>query len=91
MGKSEIAVAITANWETSGAKTIAQEDIQSLQETAPEFGVLSETGGKKLYAFLEGGDIKKLVLPENSGILQNKEVLKLITDSGFTLKSLRRR
>jgi hypothetical protein len=91
ISKNQIAAAITANWESSGAKTIAQEDIQSLQETAPEFGVLCETGGKKLYAFLEGGDIKKLVIPEYSGILQNKEVIKSITDAGFTLRNLRRR
>ena len=80
---------ITADWESSGAKTIAPEDIQSLQNSAPEFGVLCEAGGKKLYAFL-GGDIKKLVIPAYSEA-QYEEVKKQIVDSGFTLRDLRRR
>ena len=91
MSKNEIAVAITANWKDSGASTISPEDIRELQVNAPEFGVLYEKGGRKLYAFLEGGTIKKKVLHSTSGVLQDKEhVLSQIQEKGFILKRLHR-
>jgi len=91
MSKNEIAVAITANWEESGASTISAEDIQALQSEAPVFGVLNEKGGKKVYAFLANGTIKKKVLYARSGCLYDTDkVLPSIKENGFMLRSLHR-
>ena len=91
MNKNEIAVAITANWEKSGASTISPVDIQALQSEAPVFGVLNEKGGKKVYAFLADGTIKKKVIHARSGCLYDTDkVLPSIKKNGFILKSLHR-
>lgn len=91
MSKNEIAVAITAGWKESEATTISRDDIQELQSTAPEFGVLYENGGRKLYAFLEGGTIKKKVIHARSGVLLDVDkVLPRIKNEGFVLKRLHR-
>ncbi len=91
MDKDEIAVAITADWEMSGASTISPADIQLLQDEAPMFGVLNEKGGKKVYAFLPDGTIKKKVIHARSGCLYDTDrVLPSIKEGGFVLKSLHR-
>jgi hypothetical protein len=89
--KSEIAAAITANWETSGAKTISKKDINSLKENPPKFGVLDERAGRKIYAFLDGGVIKKMVIPVYSGKprAEGRALLAQI-ESSFTLHDLHR-
>jgi len=91
MNKSEIAAAITANWETSGAKTISKKDINSLRENPPKFGVLDERSGRKIYAFLDGGVIKKMVIPIYSGKprAEGRALLAEI-ESSFTLHDLHR-
>ena len=88
---NEIAVAITANWETSRAKTISKKDVISLKENPPKFGVLDERSGRKIYAFLNGGIIKKMVIPIYSGKphAEGRALLAEI-ESSFTLHDLRR-
>ena len=91
MSKNEIAVAITADWNESEATTISQDDILELQSSAPEFGVLYEKGGRKLYAFLEGGTIRKKVIYACSGVLQDRDrTIPQIREKGFILRRLHR-
>ena len=85
--KKEVALIITSDWEESQAKTISKKDIKSLQKSAPEFGVLHERGGKKIYAFLGENLIKKKVIP--SGSIGDGEVL-LQIGKAFTLNDLTR-
>ena len=89
---NEIAVNdITADWKTSEATKISQVDKEELQRTAPEFGVLREDGGWKLYAFLPGGIIKKKVIHKRNGVLQDMDgTLPKIRENGITLKPLHR-
>ena len=90
MNKNEIAVAITAGWNASEATTISRNDIQELQSKAPSFGVLYEKGGKKLYAFLQDGTIKKKVIARRSGVFDVDKVLPRIQSEGFDLTPLHR-
>lgn len=89
--KNELAFIITSDWEESEAKTISKRDIRSLQKSAPEFGVLHEKSGKKIYAFLGGNLIKKKVIPLYSDSIQDegKNVLSQI-GKAFTLNDLSR-
>jgi hypothetical protein len=86
--KKEVAFIITSDWELSEAKTISEKDIKSLQKSAPEFGVLQEKGGKKIYAFLGGSLIKKKVIP--SGSLSNEKEMLLQIEKAFTFNDLSR-
>lgn len=91
MNKNEIAVAITAGWNASEATTISRNDIKEFQDNAPAFGVLYEKGGKKVYAFLQDGSIKKKVIHARSGVLFDVDkVLPRIKSEGFVLKPLHR-
>lgn len=91
MNKNEIAVAITADWETSEAKTISRRDVNYLKENSPTFGVLDERAGRKIYAFLDGGVIKKMVIPIYSGKphAEGRDLLSRI-ESSFILHDLHR-
>ena len=70
----EIAFDITS-WEDSNASTI---DIECLKENCPQFGVLDERNGRKIYAFFDSHQgqehpiIKKLVVPLYNGSFFNK-------------------
>lgn len=86
--KKEVALIMTSDWEESQAKTISKKDVKSLQESAPEFGVLHERGGKKIYAFLGENLIRKKVIPSES-FRDGKEML-LQIGKAFTLNDLSR-
>ena len=89
--KKNFAATITADWESTGASTIAPKEVKKYSSDAPVFGVLDEKGGRKLYAFLGMGNIKKLVIPIVSGTLQDKEhVCSKLEESGFQLLTLHR-
>ena len=91
MSKNEIAVAITADWEVSEARTISKTEIAALKKCVPCFGVLDERSGRKIYAFLDGGVIKKRVIPICSGKpLADGRVLLSKIEENFTLNDLHR-
>lgn len=82
---------IAKKWQPSSASTVAPEEVNALKNSAPEFGMLKKTGGRVIYAFLGGEDIKKLVLPETQESLQNnREIIAQIQKAGFSLRDLHR-
>ena len=88
--KMQDAAAITAMWECTKAKTISPEQVKKLSKEAPCFGVLHESGGVMIYAFL-GSVIKKKVLPvQNDILLDDDGVLSKIEAKGFELQTLNR-
>ncbi len=93
MDKNEIAAAITANWAITEASTILQSDVKEFEDNAPQFGMLKEKAGRKIYAFVRSGEkviIRKLVMPIESDVLRGKEVIEAI-ERDFTIKPLRRK
>lgn len=94
MDKNEIAAAITANWAITEASTILQSDVKEFEDNAPQFGMLKEKAGRKIYAFLKSGEkviIRKLVIPIESDVLRDRgKVIELIEKS-FNIKPLHRK
>ena len=91
MDKNEIAAAITANWAITEASTILQSDVKEFGDSAPQLGMLKEKAGRKIYAFLDGGVIKKRVIPICSGKpLADGRVLLSKIEENFTLNDLHR-
>ena len=83
------------DWEDSNASTICESDIEELKNTSPQFGVLDERNGRKIYGIFGNHNqddtiIKKLVVPLYSGVFLDEEVVPLI-EKYFPLTPIHRK
>ena len=82
------------DWEDSNASTIRKGDIENLRKSSPQFGVLEEGNGRKIYAcFIDSKGmviLKKWVVPLYSGVFQDKEKLIPLIEKHFPLIPIHR-